>query len=261
MVSVEVHTVSAAPPGAGLELLARTDETGSDPSVGLRARLGSHGWCLEGPDAPTGPGQMRELVTALVSSCRHRAPGPIQWWAEPAGSESDAAATAAGLAFDRDLLQLRIALPADPPQLLALRAFRPGEDDDAWLEVNNAAFHWHQDQSDWTDADLRSHMTQPWFDPGGFLVHEEGGELVGFCWTKVHVDEDPPLGEIFVIAVAPHAHGRGLGRALTLAGLDHLARQGLETGMLYVEGDNRPALGLYRELGFGEHHRRRRYTG
>jgi mycothiol synthase len=61
------------------------------------------------------------------------------------------------------------------------------------------------------------------------------------------------LGEIYVIAVDPDVTGRGLGRDLTQAGLDHLADRGLTVGMLYVEDDNEAALGLYRQMGFHTH--------
>jgi mycothiol synthase len=50
--------------------------------------------------------------------------------------------------------------------------------------------------------------------------------------------------------VAPGRQGRGLGRALTVAGLRYLRGLGLDQAMLYVEGDNAPARAVYRALGF-----------
>jgi mycothiol synthase len=175
--------------------------------------------------------------------------------ADPAAPEHDRMAREAGLVLVREVLQLRCSLPAADPEPIDLRPFRPLVDDDAFLEVNNRAFSWHPDQSGWTADHLRAREAEPWFDADGFLLHERDGRLAGFCWTKVHpaTDGDPALGEIYVIAVDPAFHGLGLGRALTLAGLRHLAESGLGHGMLHVEADNVGALHLYEDLGFTRH--------
>ncbi len=77
----------------------------------------------------------------------------------------------------------------------------------------------------------------------------------------MHTGHDPVLGEIYVIAVDPDFHGLGLGRSLTLAGLDSLAQRGVGTGMLYVDGDNTAALTMYGDLGFTIDHTNRAFVG
>ncbi len=52
----------------------------------------------------------------------------------------------------------------------------------------------------------------------------------------------------------PQFHGLGLGRALTVAGLQHLQSVGAESAMLFVDVDNGSAVGLYRALGFDVDH-------
>lgn len=181
------------------------------------------------------------------------------WVTEPT-ADHDAVARLVGLTPGREIFQMRRPLPADdPPAGFATRPFRVGEDEDAWLAVNNRAFAHHEDQAAWDRDRLRQRMAEPWFDPNGFLLHERDGRLAAFCWTKIHDTADPPLGEIHVIAVDPDFAGLGLGRALTLAGLSWLHQQGLGTGMLYVDAANAPALGLYRSLGFTVDHVDRRY--
>jgi mycothiol synthase len=175
---------------------------------------------------------------------------------EPATDADAAEARAAGLSLIRCNQQLRVPLPlADSTLPLPTRAFVLGADDDEFLRVNNRAFVWHPDQSNWTRDQLNERAQEPWFDAEGFLVHEINGTLAGFCWTRVHAETatDPRLGEIFVIAVDPAFHGQGLGRSLTIAGLAFLASKSIEVGMLHVEHDNNAAQSLYRDLGFVEH--------
>jgi mycothiol synthase len=199
-----------------------------------------------------------QLVRSLVLRCGLTGHPPV-WWVEDADDEADEIAHRAGLVCDRELFQMRCRLPLDQHTSVSVRPFRRGADEAAWLEVNNAAFGWHEEQGGWDRARLEDRMGEPWFDPDGFLVHEHDGRLAAFCWTKEHRSAVPPMGEIFVIGVHPELHGLGLGRALTLAGLDHLADRGLPVGMLYVESTNEPAVGLYRSLGFTVHHHDRRY--
>jgi mycothiol synthase len=202
-----------------------------------------------------------EMLHAALDLIGAEGGGHVHLWVHQPTAAHDAIAEAVGLRRGRDLLQLRRPLPVDEPYDLEVRPFRPGEDESAWLEVNNRAFDWHPEQGGWDLDTLRARQAEPWFDPAGFLLHERDGRLAGFCWTKVHADESPPVGEIFVIAVDPDFHGLGLGRALVLAGLDWLARQGLATGMLYVDAGNTAAVALYERLGFRVDHVDRAYVG
>ena len=207
-----------------------------------------------------------EMIEAALGEVAVEGGGHIHWWVFEPTAAHDAVARAVGLSPGRRLHQMRVALPLDQPFELSTRPFEPGADEEAWLTVNNRAFLWHPEQGDWTRDTIVARQTEAWFDPSGFLLHERDGRLGGFCWTKVHPDHDPVLGEIYVIAVDPDFHGLGLGRALTLAGLDHLARPtatrpGVGVGMLYVDADNTAAVGLYQSIGFGIHRTDRAYVG
>ncbi len=186
-------------------------------------------------------------------------PRTLRYWASHVAPEDDLLAAAHSLRQERDLIQLRRPLPIeDPRPKVVTRAFVPGQDEDAWLEVNNRAFATHPEQGNWILGTLLEREAEPWFDPAGFRLYEQEGRLAASCWTKVHAETSPPMGEIYVISVDPDFQGQGLGRALTVAGLDSLAGAGLRVGMLYVDGDN-PALALYRSMGFIEHHVDRAY--
>ncbi|TNC26139.1 mycothiol synthase [Amycolatopsis alkalitolerans] len=147
--------------------------------------------------------------------------------------------------------------PVTPPDV-TLRTFVPGQDEEAVIAVNARAFDWHPEQGSLTVDDLRAAEREDWFDPAGFFLAERDGAVIGFHWTKVH-PADPNrfdgehVGEVYVVGVDPAAQGGGLGKALTAAGLRHLADTGLTQVILYVEGDNAPAIAVYEKLGFARY--------
>jgi mycothiol synthase len=195
--------------------------------------------------------------------------GTVHWWVHHPDDTADEIAHRAGLHLGRRLFQLRRGLPIGEPTTIDTRAFVVGRDEAEWLRVNNAAFHDHPEQGGWTTDTIRQREAEPWFDPEGFRLYERDGTLAGFCWTKVHAATSPSLGnapgpamgEIYVIAVDPLFHGLGLGRALTIAGLDHMSSAGLTVAMLHVDGANAAAFALYERLGFSIHHEDHAYSG
>ena len=202
-----------------------------------------------------------DLLAAALDIVNDEGGGHVHLWVSKPCEWQHDVATGVGLIQGRDLLQMRRPLPVEGEEwAVTTRPFVPGQDEEAWLTVNNRAFAWHPEQGGWDLDTLLRREAEAWFDPAGFLLHEDDGVLAGFCWTKVHADHDPPLGEIYVIAVDPDVAGRGLGRALTVAGLDHLARRGIDWGMLYVDGGNDPAVHLYKDMGFTIDHVDRAYT-
>jgi mycothiol synthase len=139
------------------------------------------------------------------------------------------------------------------PENVSLRAFARGQDEEAWLAANRAAFAHHPEQGNMTRQDLEARKAEDWFDPAGFLLAVDPADrILGFHWTKVHPrhGSHPAIGEVYVVGVTPEAQGVGLGKALTVAGIRYLHDRGLQAVMLYTDADNAPALSLYRRLGF-----------
>lgn len=222
----------------------------------VRPDQGEFAWSITlGPDQPRDDDAASQINAVLGQA---ETGASVQLWIERASPDDDQYAAGLGFAPYRDLWRMQRSLPADRSDM-ATRAFVPGADDDEFLRVNNRAFHWHPEQGGLTHRDLAERMAEAWFDTEGFRLYEQDGRLAGFCWTKVHPDETPPGGEIYAIAVDPDFHGRGLGKPMTLAGLDHLADLGLTVGFLYVESDNHPAVATYRSLGFHHHSTNRAY--
>jgi mycothiol synthase len=207
-----------------------------------------------------------ELLGEAFSIIRQEGGGHVHWWVfEPTTAHVEIARLF-GLHLGRTMKQMRAVLPlakevTDSLPTIETTPFRVGVDEAAWLEVNNRSFADHPEQGGWTPELLASRMAEPWFNPRGVLMLWSGGRLVGFCWTKVHLDTRPALGEIYIIAVHPDFAGQGYGPALTAAGLQHLHLLGTPMGMLYVDAENLRAVSMYTQLGFTTHHVQRAFVG
>ena len=236
------------------------------------------GYAQAAVDDRGGPVQVEGLVhpehrrrgvgTALRDVVKATTDGGLLVWAHGSSEGAKAFAASSGARRVRRLLQMRRDIDAATvpgaalPDGVRIRSFEPGRDEDAWLALNSVAFAEHPEQGALTRADLDARMAEPWFDPTGFLLAERDGELVGFHWTKVHpaTGSAPAIGEVYVIGVAPAGQGLGMGRALVVAGLAHLASpQATADGpvsevLLYVEADNEQALALYTGLRFSVAH-------
>ncbi len=176
---------------------------------------------------------------------------PVTAWSHGDHPAAAALAERHGLRRARELWVMRRPTAQRLPELvvpagITVRGFRD-EDREEVLRVNAAAFASHPEQGSMDAEDLAGRMAEEWFDPAGLLVADSGSGLRAFHWTKQH---DAEVGEVYVVAVDPAAQGQGLGRVLTLAGLHHLERLGVDEVLLYVESDNAPAVNVYGGLGF-----------
>ncbi|GAA4628182.1 mycothiol synthase [Cellulomonas oligotrophica] len=254
VVHLVAHGVAGVPAGTAEVVGYAQVDVGSTTTA--RAELVVH------PDH-----RRRGVGSALLDAARARAaavPGRrLHVWAHGDLPAARALAAAQGMPVVRELLLMGVDLDAHPPAAPTLppgvrvRAFVPGQDEDAWRRVNARAFAHHPEQGRMTSDDLRSREAEAWFDAAGFLLAERDGVLLGSVWTKVHPAGEAPgaapderVGEIYVVGVDPDAQGLGLGRALTALGLTHLRDAGLRRALLYTEADNTVAVHTYGRAGF-----------
>jgi mycothiol synthase len=191
----------------------------------------------------------RGAGTALARAALDAAGPDVQAWSHVAHPAAVALAASVGLVAARELWVMeRAAGPVEVPAVegVTVRSYRDTDADEV-LRVNAAAFAHHPEQGSMDAANLAERMAEPWFDPAGLLVADTGSSLLAFHWTKQHSAD---LGEVYVVAVDPAAQGRGLGRAVTAAGLEHLAGLGVGRVILYVEADNAAGIATYSGLGF-----------
>lgn len=225
-------------PGGQLTAYAQLDDNGS-------AELTVH-------PAHRHQGMGTSLVTAL-----RQASGELAIWAHGNLPAAQRLATSTGLHVTRELWQMARELPAaalrppEAPAGMVLRNFKPGRDEQVWVELNARAFVDHPEQGRMTVADLNQRQAEEWFDPELlWLAHPEGepNEPLAAMWIKVLPGSSD--GEIYAVGVDPDSQGQGLGGWLTAEALVAGQARNLQRITLFVEGDNTPAIRTYEREGF-----------
>jgi len=105
-----------------------------------------------------------------------------------------------------------------------------------------------------------------WFNPGRLSEHQipnpnatnfvakRKSRIIGFVQLVYHPPEHHPyVGYwLFSLDVRSRWRGFGIGEALSQALVERAEAKGASEVLLLVHNDNKPAIGLYRKLGFRE---------
>ena len=136
------------------------------------------------------------------------------------------------------------------PDGFCLRAFKIGQDERTLVELQNAAFGQHWGFRPNTVEDISASVRFKRCDPDGIVFIVDKGKVAGYNWTLRASNDNSSIGWIAMTGVHPDYRGRGLGRAVVVAGIDYLKSRGVDGVELEVDSENKPATSLYLGLGF-----------
>lgn len=174
-----------------------------------------------------------------------------------AGSDQAAGAAleAAGYRRIRFHLEMRIELDEEPPEPawpsgLAVRAFRPGADDEeAWrADMDSFADHW-EFTPDPLESWRKEALGHPGFDPSLFFLSVEGDAVAGLSYCMLR-DLGEQVGWVQILGVRRPWRRRGVGLALLHHSFRELRTRGVPWAGLEVDAENLTgAVRLYERAG------------
>lgn len=204
---------------------------------------------------PEGGSGLAVLLDAAARLADRRGARRLQVWTRRAGEREVEVARAEGFEVARGLAvlgrSLQAPLPSAPSSTATVRTYRPGDDDEAVVEVLAAAYAGTA-EGGWDLERFLARTRLAWFRPDDLLVAElddpgGGPPLAGLHWLK---RRDERTGEVYNLAVHPDAQGQRVGPLLLHAGLAHLRERGCDEVILWVDLANERAVALYRGQGF-----------
>ncbi len=139
------------------------------------------------------------------------------------------------------------------PDGYSRRTFVVGRDERTSVRIENESFG---DEWEFVPVELgeiEGLVRSPSFRADGVIYALKDGQVVGECWCWINHEAIAQTGEKqgdgWCLCVHPEHRGRGLGRALLLAGAQWLRQQGMASVALWVDGANDRAKHLYESAG------------
>ena len=102
---------------------------------------------------------------------------------------------------------------------------------------------WQERKASHIDNDAEGHSE-------GLFVYEVDKEVIGYITTRI--DRHTRVGGIPNMAVLPGHQGKGIGKALMKAALDHLEEQGMVIARIETLDNNDVGIQFYPRTGFVE---------
>ena len=171
----------------------------------------------------------------------------------PQGSGRGKILKQAGFSAVRTYLDMLWTLDELPEVALPLnysvRSFEPG--DTALLtSIQNDAFTGSWGFCPNTEEQIEYRTCMPNTSKAGILFLFDEDRPAGYCWTFKVPSDNGMRGMIGMIGVVPGYRGKGVSRHILQAGMKYLCSIGMTEICLEVDGNNDPAVRLYKSTGF-----------
>jgi len=116
-------------------------------------------------------------------------------------------------------------------------------DENIEMRFGRVGDSWQAQKKEAVDYDLTHNA-------GSAFVAAQGGEVIGFVCNRLYYSRS--IGHVANLAVAPSHQGKGVGKALMRASLDHFRREGMRYARIETLEQNRKGQKFYPSLGFQE---------
>lgn len=212
----------------------------------------SRGVLISGTAQGAGASVARALLTETATAARGLGLSVLQLDVPEADSVTRLLCEESGMRHIRTHHHMRrdgnervgVVMPAGATTRLA------GRDDVAAVtELQNAAFTGSWGYAPNTEEEIGYRIFDlPSEAPDPVLLLEVDGQLMAYCWN--HRESSTSPGIVGMVGVWPEQQGKGYGRMVTGAGINHLLDMGATPVEITVDSENPPAIRVYENVGF-----------